>query len=99
MVCVISWPILLILIILIILSVQSNPNTEDRSWTLDLPKMIGRKCQVELKENSTSPISLPNEGILLDVDEEWLLMDCEAFQGTVRKLFRISEIKSVKVIE
>lgn len=96
--CTINLPVLIILILLII-SATSGVETKDRSWTLDLPKMRGCKCEVKLKENPTSPLILPIEGVILDSDDEWLLMNCEAFQGETRKLIRIAEIESVKVIE
>lgn len=98
MVCVISWPILIILIVCIA-ACSSQKEKEDRSWVLDLPKMKGRRLEVVLKETSTSPYRLPNEGKLIDLDDEWILMSCETFNGEIRKLIRIVEIESVKVID
>jgi len=98
MVCVISWPILIILILFLVASTSRKENA-DRSWVLDLPRMKGHRVEVALREGSTTPLMALNEGVLQDVDDEWLLMSCETFNGELQKLIKITEIESVKVID
>ncbi len=96
MFCVISLPALIVIIIIALAC--SSEAKKDRSWTLDLPKMVGHRCELEMMDNQGPFSDRIETGMLLDVDEAWLLMDCETYNGSVRKLIQISRVKDFKMI-
>ena len=69
------------------------------SWSPFLPEYKGKNCEIVVKEPLPYiDIMYSEKGILLDVDDEWIMLSCRQKKKTVVKILRIDNISSVKEI-
>lgn len=69
------------------------------SYQKVLPEYLNKMCEITLKEPlATIDIMFSAKGILLDLDNEWLMMEVEVKKKKRVKMFRIDNISSVKEI-
>ncbi len=100
--------ILLIIIIALlayvihILKEQSgNDKKEEKkiSYQKVLPEYLSKMCEITLKEPLVAlDIMFSVKGILIDLDEEWVMLEVEVKKKKVVKMFRIDNISSIKEI-
>ena len=63
-----------------------------------LPQYIGKHCEITVKDPLVYiDIMHSVKGLLLDVDDEWIMLECKG-KKTIKKILRISNISSVKEI-
>lgn len=64
-----------------------------------LPDYMGKNCEIIVKEPMPAiDIIFSVKGVLVDLDDEWLMMEVENKNKKVQKIFRISNVNSVKEI-
>ena len=68
-------------------------------WGKLLPEYVGKNCEIVVKDPLVNiDIMYSVKGILTDVDDEWLEMECTIKKKKVLKIFRIDNISGVKEI-
>lgn len=100
--------ILLIIIIALlayvihILKEQSgNDKKEEKkiSYQKVLPEYLNKMCEITLKEPLVAlDMMFSAKGILIDLDEDWVMLEVEVKKKKVVKMFRIDNISSIKEI-
>lgn len=69
------------------------------SYRKVLPEYLNKMCEITLKEPLAAlDIMFSAKGILVDLDEEWVMLEVEVKKKKVVKMFRIDNISSVKEI-
>lgn len=69
------------------------------SYQKVLPEYLNKMCEITLKEPlATLDIMFSAKGILVDLDEEWVMLEVEVKKKKVIKMFRIDNISSIKEI-
>lgn len=69
------------------------------SWRKLLPGYIGKNCEIVVKEPLVNiDVMYSVTGILTDVDDEWLELECTVKKKKVLKIFRIDNVSGVKEI-
>lgn len=64
-----------------------------------LPQYMNKKCEIIIKEPLAAIDIMFNEkGVLVDMDEEWLMLEVETKKKRSWKMFRIDNISSIKEI-
>ncbi|MBO5347128.1 MAG: hypothetical protein J6A45_03225 [Lachnospiraceae bacterium] len=64
-----------------------------------LPDYLGKKCEIYVKDSMAAiDIMSSVTGVLIDMDDEWLVMEVENKKKKLQKVFRISNVKSFKEI-
>ncbi len=78
---------------------KNKPQEEHVLWAEILPEYKGRNCEIIVKDPLVYiDVMHSVKGCLLDVDDEWIMLDCEQKKKNVTKVSRISNISSVKEI-
>ena len=96
--------LLIVLIGLLIYIIWENKKGKEQgkqkfSWSPFLPEYKGKNCEIVVKEPLPYiDIMYSDKGILLDVDDEWIMLSCRQKKKTVVKILRIDNISSVKEI-
>ena len=69
------------------------------SYQKVLPEYLNRMCEITLKEPMAAlDIMFSAKGILIDLDEEWVMLEVDVKKKKVVKMFRIDNISSIKEI-
>ena len=69
------------------------------SYQKVLPEYLNKMCEITLKEPLAAlDIMFSVKGILVDLDEEWVMLEVEVKKNKVVKMFRIDNISSIKEI-
>ena len=69
------------------------------SYQKVLPEYLNKMCEITLKEPLVElDIMFSAKGILIDLDEEWVMLEIGNKKKKVLKLFRIDNISSIKEI-
>lgn len=69
------------------------------SWKNLLPGYIGKNCEIIVKELLINlDVMFSVRGILRDVDDEWLELECTDKKKKVLKIFRIDNVSGVNEI-
>ncbi len=69
------------------------------SYQKVLPEYLNKMCEIILKEPLAAlDIMFSAKGILIDLDEEWVMLEVEVKKKKVVKMFRIDNISSIKEI-
>ena len=64
-----------------------------------LPDYVGKRCEIYVNDSMVSiNIVISVTGVLVDMDDEWLMMEVENKKKKVQKIFRIDNVKSIKEI-
>lgn len=72
---------------------------QEVSWGRILTEYRGKTCEIVVKEPLVNiDIMYSARGILKDLDDEWLELECEDKKGKVVKFLRLDQIKGVKEI-
>ena len=96
--------LLIVLIGLLIYIIWENKKGKEQgkqkfSWSPFLPEYKGKNCEIVVKEPLPYiDIMYSEKGILLEVDDEWIMLSCRQKKKTVVKILRIDNISSVKEI-
>lgn len=81
------------------MSGEDKKEKSQLSFEKILPAYIGKKCEILVKDAMPSiEIMSYVTGMLVDMDDEWLMMEVENKKKKVQKVFRISNVKSFKEI-
>ena len=68
-------------------------------WETLLPGYIGKNCVIVVKEPLVNiDVMYSVKGIMTDVDDEWLEMECTVKKKKVLKIFRIANVNGIKEI-
>lgn len=96
---------LLIVIIGLLIYIICEYKKENRkvdtkiSWEKLLPGYIGKNCEIVVKEPLVNiDVMYSVKGIMTDVDDEWLEMECTVKKKKVLKIFRIDNVSGIKEI-
>lgn len=92
---------LLAYVIHILKEYAGNDKKEEKkiSYQKVLPEYLNKMCEVTLKEPLVAlDIMFSAKGILIDLDEEWVMLETEVKKKKVVKMFRIDNISSIKEI-
>lgn len=77
----------------------NGQETQGFSWSPFLPGYKGKNCEIVVKEPLPYiDIMYSEKGILLDMDDEWVMLSCRQKKKNVVKILRIDNISSVKEI-
>lgn len=69
------------------------------SYQKILPDYVNKKCEIIVKEPMAAIDVMFNvQGVLVDIDEEWLLIESEKKKKKSLKMFRIENVSSIKEI-
>ena len=69
------------------------------SYQKVLPEYLNKMCEITLKEPLVAlDIMFSAKGILIDLDEDWVMLEVEVKKKKVVKMFRIDNISSIKQI-
>lgn len=78
---------------------EKKPSGDRLPWKKLLPEYIGKTCEITVKNPLVNiDIMFSVTGILRDVDDEWLEIECTEKTKKVLKIFRIENIGGVKEI-
>lgn len=79
---------------------KKNPAEDPgESWGAVLPEYLGRTIEITVKTPMFSiDIIHSQKGILTDLDEEWMELECMEKKKKVQKILRIDQISAVKEI-
>ena len=87
------------------ISLYKNHNTEEKdmsnkiSYQKILPDYLNKTCEINVKEPlSEIDIFFSVKGILIDLDDEWLMLELLEKKKKTIKMFRIDNISSIKEI-
>ena len=62
-----------------------------------LPEYLNKMCEITLKEPLAAiDIMFSVKGVLVDLDDEWVMLETGAKKKKVVKMFRIDNISSIK---
>ena len=78
-----------------------NDKKEEKkiSYQKVLPEYLNKMCEITIKEPLvTLDIMFSAKGILIDLDEDWIMLEVEVKKKKVIKMFRIDNISSIKEI-
>ena len=78
-----------------------NDKKEEKkiSYQKVLPEYLNKMCEIILKEPLIAlDFMLSAKGIIIDLDEEWVMLEVEVKKKKVLKMFRIDNISSIKEI-
>lgn len=65
-----------------------------------LPDYLNKKCELKIKDAMVAiDVMFSATGTLVDLDDEWLMLEVETKKKTITKLLRVDSIKSVKEIK
>lgn len=65
-----------------------------------LPDYLNKKCELKVKDAMVAiDVMFSATGTLVDLDDEWLMLEVETKKKTITKLLRVDSIKSVKEIK
>lgn len=65
-----------------------------------LPDYLHKKCELRVKDAMVAiDVMYSATGILVDLDDEWLMLEVETKKKTIRKLLRVDSVKGVKEIK
>ena len=94
--------IVLIGLLIYIIWEKKKGNEQEKqefSWSSFLPEYKGTNCEIVVKEPLPYiDIMYSEKGILLDMDDEWVMLSCRQKKKHVVKILRIDNISSVKEI-
>lgn len=96
--------LLIVLIGLLIYIICENKKGREQgkqqfSWSPFLPEYKGKNCEIVVKQPLPYiDIMYSEKGVLLDMDDEWVMLSCRQKKKTVVKILRIDNISSVKEI-
>ena len=69
------------------------------SYQKVLPKYLNKMCEITLKEPLAAlDIMFSAKGVLVDLDEDWVMLEVDVKKKKVVKMFRIDNISSIKEI-
>lgn len=89
------------MLIYIICEYKKEKKTDKKQmpWGKLLPEYVGKNCEIVVEDPLVNiDIMYSVKGILTDVDDEWLEMECTIKKKKVLKIFRIDNISGVKEI-
>lgn len=70
------------------------------SYAKVLPDYLNKTCEIIVKEPLAAiDIMFTVKGTLVDMDEEWVMLQVEGKKASSTKMFRIENISSVKEIK
>lgn len=76
-----------------------KPDRAPMPWERLLHEYIGKNCDIVVKDPLINiDVIYSVKGILTDVDDEWLELECTVKKKKVLKIFRIDNVSSVKEI-
>lgn len=94
--------IVLIGLLIYIIWEKKKGNEQEKqefSWSSFLPEYKEKNCEIVVKEPLPYiDIMYSEKGILLDMDDEWVMLSCRQKKKHVVKILRIDNISSVKEI-
>lgn len=69
------------------------------SYQKVLPEYLNKKCEIIVKEPLAAIDVMFNvQGVLVDLDEEWLMIEVQTRKKQCVKMIRIDNVRSVKEI-
>lgn len=78
---------------------KGEGQTPETAWNQILADYIGKNCEITVKEPLINiDVMHSAEGIIKDLDDEWLEMECEDKKGKKVKILRLDQVKGVKEI-
>lgn len=64
-----------------------------------LPEYLNKMCEITLKEPLAAiDVMFSAKGVLVDLDDEWVMLETEVKKKKVVKMLRIDNISSIKEI-
>ena len=79
--------------------IGNEQEKQEFSWSTFLPEYKGKNCEIIVKEPLPYiDIMYSEKGVLLDMDDEWVMLSCRQKKKNVVKILRIDNISSVKEI-
>lgn len=77
-----------------------EPDKQQLPMAQILPDYLNKKCELRVKDAMVAiDVMYSATGTLVDMDDEWLMLEVETKKKTVRKLLRVNSVKSVKEIK
>ena len=71
----------------------------EADWNQILVDYIGKNCEITVKKPLVNiDVIYSAEGMIRDLDDEWLEMECEDKKGKKVKILRLDQVKGVKEI-
>lgn len=77
---------------------EGNNRKPNRSFRKILPEYRGKTCEILLKEPLMVDILFSIKGILVDVDEEWVMVETREKKKKVTKIFRVDNVSGINEI-
>lgn len=77
-----------------------TPDKQQLPMAQILPDYLNKKCELRVKDAMMAiDVLYSATGTLIDLDDEWLMLEVETKKKTVRKLLRVDSVRSVKEIK
>ena len=89
---------LLIYIIYSMKREEEDAGKLQRSFKSVLPDILGKMCEITLEEPLVIDMLFSVKGILVDVDDEWVMLRVQEKKKKVTKIFRIENISGINEI-
>ena len=78
---------------------EKRREATESDWKKFLAEYLGKSCEVTIKEPMVNiGVIYSTRGILRDMDDEWLELECEEKKGTVVRIIRLDQVKGAKEI-
>ena len=78
---------------------EKQREATESDWKKILAEYLGKSCEVTIKEPMVNiDVIYSTRGILRDMDDEWLELECEEKKGTVVRIIRLDQVKGAKEI-
>lgn len=77
-----------------------NGETSTLPYDKILPEYLNKKCELTIKDAMPAiDVMFSVTGTLVDLDDQWLMLEVETKKKTIKKLLRVDSVKSVKEIK
>ena len=91
--------LLLIILVLLCYLMKTVTHGEKEKQTVKDPQYLKKNCSIILKKPLASLDAMYSiEGVLCDLDDEWLLIETMTKRKTIVRMLRIDTIQSIKEI-
>lgn len=75
-------------------------DTPQLSMAQILPDHLNKKCELRVKDAMVAiDVMFSATGTLVDLDDEWLMLEVDTKKKTVRKPIRVDSVKGIKEIK
>ena len=77
-----------------------NGETSTLPYEKILPEYLNKKCELTIKDAMPAiDVMFSVTGTLVDLDDQWLMLEVETKKKTIKKLLRVDSVKGVKEIK